>query len=312
MRELDMFRKASDLSSAGQYEASIEIYTELINLNPQKSIYYCMRGYGYSLMQKYQMASDDFRAALKVDPCDKSAVMGLARSLKEIGQYQSAIDVLTESLTVFAKVEDKLEVHSERANCFMNLGQFEQALVDYNYLFAKGVSRALDRAICFEKLGNFEDAIQDITQAIAFNSEERLGKYYANVQGFSYAFRAWCYEQLGKSDLSAPDYTAAEELGFNWAEEYRKSIISCTESIDKDSDVASMLDSRSEAYFRLGQYNLAVDDLTRLITLSPTFGAGIYFATRARCYEKLGQNELSRSDIENAQRLGYKGYFNSP
>ena len=62
--------------------------------------------------------------------------------------------------------------------------------------------------------------------------------------------------------------------------------------------------TRSFAYIRLGNYQLAVADCNRAIELDPENAQA--YVNRGMAYSKLGYNERAIGSYKNAARLGHK------
>lgn len=103
--------------------------------------------------------------------------------------------------------------YQERAETYLILGRFDEAISDYSILInLMKWSSAFNyhkRAKVYFAKGDYQNAISDCTQAIIISSDER------NRQGlFSgfYTLRADAYEKIGRKDLADVDRNTANSL----------------------------------------------------------------------------------------------------
>jgi tetratricopeptide (TPR) repeat protein len=88
-------------------------------------------------------------------------------------------------------------------------------------------------------------------------------------------------------------------------------IVAFTQALQHDSGSICAYANRSIAYSIQGNYQHALDDLSRALELSPTHFA-LYF-NRGMLYNRLGDIERAISDFGKAMRLnpsGFRSYFN--
>ena len=82
------------LREAGSIEEALLACEESLASEPASMPALRRKGEYLNQLGRYQVAAETFRALLKLDPDDTTALLGLARSLVELGQQAAAIEVL--------------------------------------------------------------------------------------------------------------------------------------------------------------------------------------------------------------------------
>lgn len=160
----------------------------------------------------------DCNRALKQDP--NHAVAYLRRA--EIYKNQRKLDLAVTDLTKAIKLIDvgsivSLDCFEERANCYLKLGQWDNAIADYTDAldtrlvlatfpyFGKSkyiLGDYFARAYAYAHINEYSKAVQDLNQVIEIDP-----KYVA-----AYSSRAKAYEKLGQLDLAEEDRRTASWL----------------------------------------------------------------------------------------------------
>jgi len=134
----------------------------------------------------------------------------------------------------------------ERGEAFLNLEQYDSAIVDFNRVQELNLDVQeiwAYRAQCYDKLGKYKEAAANYDRAIALNPRYELYLLRANLHKSNrrfdlaikdytvvlktkpqdadlYADRAFCYQKMKKSQQALKDYQQALELRPNSAELY--------------------------------------------------------------------------------------------
>jgi tetratricopeptide (TPR) repeat protein len=74
-------------------------------------------------------------------------------------------------------------------------------------------------------------------------------------------------------------------------------------AIELDPEYAPAFHYRGEVYYDGGQYDLAVNDWTRVIELDPTWTEGLAYNNRADAYGALGKHDLAVADLTKALEI---------
>lgn len=154
-KEAKVSQLSAQASAEKDMQKAIELYTEVIKLNPDVEAYN-NRGALKCLISNYNGAIDDFDKAIELDSNYASAYNNKAYTLMQIGELNKALDCVNESLAIdsnnFAYWDTKGEV-------LMNLGMCPEAIKTY----AKALSlnekfkpSYQNRAKCYRKLAESE------------------------------------------------------------------------------------------------------------------------------------------------------------
>jgi tetratricopeptide (TPR) repeat protein len=155
----------------GQYQISVDNFTNVIAMDPQTTTYYLKRGFGYYNMDKYPDALKDFDTYLQANGGDLSARMMRA----ECHIYLDNFDKSIADLNIV--VADPLADVNKKAVSYLLLGEAYEgkkdpsnAMKNYTQSITLRPDRDEDayvnRSKLYADLGNFEAAIADVDQAI--------------------------------------------------------------------------------------------------------------------------------------------------
>ncbi|MBI4648042.1 MAG: tetratricopeptide repeat protein [Bacteroidia bacterium] len=90
-------RRAFCYSILKEYEKCISDYTKVIEQNPQHTMAYLSRGSAYNKLEKYDKAIADFNQVLELDPKDQEAYNNRGWAKKAKGDKEGACDDWTKS-----------------------------------------------------------------------------------------------------------------------------------------------------------------------------------------------------------------------
>lgn len=190
-----------------------------------------------------------------------------------------------------------------RAGCYVNLGQFEQALPDLDRSIAlkPTVYAFVNRAAAYLGLKEPTKAIADCDSALA------LKPGYALV----YCNRGIAYSDLGQHDkaiadtssaivLNKKDYRAYNCRGYEYLSIGRldQALKDLDQSIALKPDLANAYVNRGATYMALGQTDKAIVDLDKAISIQPNLADA--YATRSRVYNLVGDVGKAIADSERA------------
>ena len=168
------------------------------------------------------------------------------------------------------------EFYNNRGMAYMDKGQYDQAISDYNKALEinpKFAEAYYNRGIACGGKGHFDQAISSFNKALEIN--QKFAEAYSN--------RGITYRRKGQYDQAISDYNKALEISPRYAEAYN---------------------NRGNAYGDKGQYDQAISDYNKALEISPRF-AEVY-SNRGRAYYLKGEYGKCWEDIKKAQGLGYK------
>ncbi len=197
-----------------------------------------------------------------------------------------------------------------RGNVYDDLGNYEQALSDYNQAIAldpKYAAAYNNRGIIYDDLGNYEQALSDYNQAIALDPKDAL----------AYNNRGIIYKDLGNYEQALSDYNQAIALDPKYAlayngrgiiykdlGNYEMALSDYNQAIDLDPKDAGAYNNRGTVYDDLGNYEQALSDYNQAIALDPK--DAMAYNNRGIIYKDLGNYEQALSDYNQAIALDPK------
>jgi len=236
---------------------------------------------------------------------------GMGFLLNKLEQHKEALPY--HDLTVAAAQEGNLAspldafAYGNRGIAYRNLGQFEQAIQDYNTVLELDPEDAFafyNRGIAYADLGQFEQAIQDYNSALELDLEVAA----------AYWGRGIAYHQLEQYQQAIGDYNSALELDPEYAfafysrggayynlEQYQQAIDDYNSALELDPEYAFAFYSRGLAYHQLEQYQQAIGDYNSALELDPEVAAAYW--GRGLAYYNLDNYEAAIADYREYERL---------
>ncbi|MEO0247752.1 MAG: serine/threonine-protein kinase [candidate division WOR-3 bacterium] len=159
-------------------------------------------------------------------------------SLDELGKHEEAIKCFNEILKHSESLRLKYWTYVSRGKAYENVGQFKDALEDYNSAISIYPSSLVycNRGNIYNNLGELNKAIKDYDTAIDLDSMNALAYYNRGI----------CYTRAGKLYDALNDFTKAIELGFTMA-----------------------YTNRGALYHLLGLTNKALSDYNKALEINP-------------------------------------------
>jgi tetratricopeptide (TPR) repeat protein len=260
--------RAVALNRLGEHALAIEDIDQAIEIAPDISRLHQFRGVTYTELGKYKKSVRNHSKAIRLDKNNAEAYFyrGFSYSKmkdhrKAIADYNRAIDLQTDFLTAI----------NNRGQSYLEMGDCENALIDFNASLELAPNSGLahvNRAECRYALGEVEGALEDHRKSIEL-MEDNADAHNASC---------WTKGLLGDGEGALAD---------------------CNEALRLEPGVAAFHDSRALAYYRLQQYDLALEDEMEAMA-EPSWESHIL---RAAIYQQQGKVELAKADYRKAKRL---------
>jgi tetratricopeptide (TPR) repeat protein len=259
-------------SSGGDHSAAVKEYGIAIGLAPDDDAApYVDRAGAYAKLGSYDLALEDYAAAMRRDPHYPRAYrdLGIARIRQK--SFERAIEDLNAAA--------RLDPHDDagffwRGVAHYRLKKYEKATNDYSRALRLNPGDALswaNRGMVHHVLGKSDLALADLGEAI------RRNPGYVKA----YCERGVCYSQLSRYEQAIADFTQAIRRNPKCVRAYRE---------------------RGLARHKQRKYSKAVADSTRAIDLQP--GNARLYADRAQAFRGKGDQGRARADRAAARRLG--------
>lgn len=261
-------------------QATINLYTEAIRLNPGDPNLYYSRGMTRIAVSQYGEAIADLTRALEIAPSDPVILAARGMVFGMLRDYTSAEKDLDKAAAQYAG-KSTPEALVALANIAQWRGQMDGA-IGYATQALSEKPNSSDRcdALMYRataylrraKLGDVENALRDSTEAESVcEGPPKEGSLYD--QGLE----LW--------RLNQPDRAL---------EAWRKAL----QLIPTDWKV---LYNRAKLLTEMGQLAQALSELNRVIELRPDYPDG--YRARAEVYSKLGENDRAESDLAMAKKV---------
>lgn len=193
-----LLRRAVACVQEGRPDLSIEIFSEVIGLDPGNEVAYLNRGNAYLQMREFDLGISDFSHAISLDPKSTEAWYNRGVAFVVTQRYQQGIADLSEAIKL---KPDFARAYCNRGLAFARKGDHDRALSD----LSQGSQKDAGLPMCYFGKADVYFQRKDYKNAI---EQFSLGLQIApNVEALSK--RGEAYEQFGKADEALADFKAA-------------------------------------------------------------------------------------------------------
>ncbi|MDO7171915.1 tetratricopeptide repeat protein [Mariniflexile sp. AS56] len=185
----------------GDYSGAIVDYSKIIVIQPDADTYYNRGNSRYSI-KNYVGAKDDYENAYKLDPNFIDALYSLACVKYDLGDFEGAISNLSGVINVDPSVT---KTYYLRASAYAALENHKLALNDYSLAILSDQSSDsfYNRGVFYLSINYYQDANTDFSIAIKRNRNNSFAHFY----------RGTSFLLLGKYEDALLDFNTA--LGFD-------------------------------------------------------------------------------------------------
>lgn len=184
------------------YEKALKHISVALGLYSDNTDYLNMRRRIYLKMGKKELARLDLKHLVEIDAFYFPDYANEAKTAKDNGEYQNAIEKYKLALELDPGNPDYLD---GRGWSYYYAEQYDSAYADFDTLVREHPEDYyyyFNRAYVLDALGRIEESINDYTKSISYKDD-----YY-----LAYNNRGYEYYQLKKYDLAEKDYTKSIEL----------------------------------------------------------------------------------------------------
>ncbi len=306
-RGMDALKVGAEAERNGDYEKAINSYSRAIESGelpkPDLVAAYNARGKVYAQRSRFEQATADFDAAIRLNPDDAFGYYNRGRITQDDDKARQEFD------NAIRLKPDHFDAFFERGNIHNRAGDYDRAIADYTSairLNPNHTSAHISRGGLYHLKGDYDKAIADYNVAIHSNPKDDIARI----------FRGGSYYEKQMFDRARADFDAA--LGLN----PRSSIAFSSRGMVKaaqadhdgaisdfdtalklypdDEDIAMILVERGRAYRRKGDLDRAIDDLTDAIRLNPDRGEA--FRLRGITLRQMNQHKRALGDFDAAVR----------
>jgi tetratricopeptide (TPR) repeat protein len=230
--------RASAWWELGKSEKALEDFDKAIELGYTKAHAYTSRGLFHAEMGDYAKAVADYDEAIKLDPKDIAPLINRASLKLNQREFDAAIDDYTLALEKMPKSQSLLH---QRAIAYKAAGKPEEAIADFDAILKENPNyRAAinGRGYIHFQQQEFKKAVEDFTTAVGLNPKDAVAW---NNRGFN-------RHQLGHNIEALEDYDKAISLAPKYAQalQNRAWLLSIVDDEDVH-DPKSAIESATEA-----------------------------------------------------------------
>ncbi len=195
-------RGAVDKVNAVRIAESGEIYTDLIQRNPEEGRYYTLRASSWWALGKADKALEDFDRAIELGYEEAHAFVSRGLFHASLGNHEKAIADYERALSIDP---DDIAPLVNRAAVHMMMAAYDKAIEDYTAALKQEpqrISLLHQRAIAHKASGNLDEATEDFTSILDANEKDITA-----VMG-----RGYVYFQKEDHQAAIEDFSRAIEL----------------------------------------------------------------------------------------------------
>jgi len=298
----------------GDNEGAVREYSRALELDSQLVFAYLNRALAWADQQEDEKSLEDFAAALRLAPDLAGAYVERAWLRTRREEYEAALADLNEALRL---QPDLAPAWFHRGRLHLQQGNYDEALQDFDRVIELVPDLAAaysSRGSVWIQKGEPDKADADFQQAVvcepgmaeAFAVERLLleAAYHGRREEFDEAVGR-ATEAIELDEECLPAY--ALRAGAHWYSEQRvEAIDDFTRLIEENEDDFHALAGRGQVYAELGEFDLALADLNRAISLGLKRGGktGLAYAYngRALVLAGLGRLEDALRDFDRSFR----------
>jgi tetratricopeptide (TPR) repeat protein len=265
-RASSFYNRGEVLIQLGRYQECIDVANEAIERDPEFWVAYFTRGSCNLLLGNNQVALEDFLIYVEAVPDDYMGWFNLGVLYYRLGDTELALESYDRAI---ALDPDDPAPRYNRALIYMDLEEYSLAIADLDVVLAQGeFMDARDaRGVAHYYLGNYNQAIADLRRSSELNP--------SRVATHAFLARA---------------YFARER--------YVEAIEAASKGLAIDPPTVSTpicFLVRGRAYYELGDYGRAIEDLSAALEFAVSVEAYYY---RGLAYQANGQIEEAIADFE--------------
>lgn len=223
-----LYSRAYDLVEQHKYEEAIQIFVEVVSIDPKYELAYenlayslhqlgrnsdalnainralalnpthtwslDERGSIYNDMDKYDLAVADFDKSIELNPKGRFAHAHRGMALRMLHRYPEALDSLNQAIEL---KDDYMWAYNERGNVYSDSGQPEKAIADYKKAIELDPTYKYPYSEGYDlrKLGRYQEAVEALTKGISLDPkwdwayEARGLVYHDNLYQYENAYQ---------------------------------------------------------------------------------------------------------------------------
>jgi len=302
---------AVDLARKAAIEAELPKITANIGANPSNPQLYFSRACMYRVLEKWELAYNDYNDAIekKIRDWQDQAFEGRGVCRMHLGHYKEALEDFNYALKLNSRL---FEARKDRAMLLQRMGYPGKARDEISGLLALPAYKdnpalLMMRAKCLTSLKQYNEALTDTNACLAVSKD--------NPEALQE--RARIYIVLKQPQKAITELTGliakSPQKGALWGSlaqayygmgDYKQTVLNGNKAIELGYENGDLLTACADSYARLGQHQHCVSLASSAIGVSPSSGQPYYL--RGMSWRHLQRNDLADADLKMAASLGYK------
>ncbi|MBN1881241.1 MAG: tetratricopeptide repeat protein [Deltaproteobacteria bacterium] len=197
----DVYYEAAEFYNARDYANAEELYSKVIEMDPEYVAAYGGRAMVYFETRRYDKALEDFTWVLERNPDNIIALMFRVICYSSLGRYEEALGDFDRVIRL--EPEAKWPYALRGRYYYYELGKFDEALADFAAALEEDPEYTLGltgRAETYREMGRYDEALFNIEAAMAVIGSDDPDLRY---------IRGSIYAAMGNTDAARSDLEAA-------------------------------------------------------------------------------------------------------
>ena len=333
-------QRGEERYESGEFDDALADFNQALKLDPKLAVAVSNRAWVFFEQDDLPTALSGFDDALLLDRTLTRAHEGRASVLMEQGKLEEAISSFSKAIVNCSDKDQAAGYYNDRAICFHQKGDNEEALADLDRALKKSPDYALahsNKGDILRILGRYKESIAALRKAIKLDKQDPefyylLGQTYdaqkefeASVDAYAaaiarddensayYRGRATANQRLGRTTAAVKDLERAIELDPEDSvavntlgtihygnQELQLARTKFTQAIAIDDQNASFWYNRGTVQLQLGNGQDAINDFSQSLKLRNDPDA---YAKRGNAYASLGDHAAATRDFQQAMQL---------
>jgi len=291
----------------GDVDAAVAELKAVVQIEPALDEAWYWLGVSAQHYQDNEQAYAYYQKALSLKPIDVDYILAVAEVLVAQNKPEQAAAFLESKALVLPQ---EISLHVATADLMSRLARYERAI----QLYRKAALMTSDNADIFESLaycnmfsGNWALAADVFAELAKDSKDEHKNKIYLEAEALcsmnsdQYDRAVNCYHKLGRRQGdSAETWVKMGQAALGAGIPHRA--LRCSrEALVLQPDYTDAVALLGSALYASGEFEAALQTFDRLTCDSP--GGAFCWLMKARCYEKLGQQEEAQQAYDRARQI---------
>jgi tetratricopeptide (TPR) repeat protein len=272
---LPLLQQASSASSKGNYLRTIQLYTQIIGMQPDEAKYYFYRGQAHMMIHEGDKALSDYNKSIALTPQFFDAYLSRAILFFNINEPEKSINDYNMALRYCQDTMMRIYVFNNRGNAKSMRNDLQGAYLDYLEAYR------LD--------GNFVATLSNVSNI--------LNRMNRGSEALMFLKRIL--------EIEPKNISIRADMGYAYMNMnlYQEAVEQYNIVLASEPNEAISLSNRGLAKFNLQEYDSALADMNRSVALLPQNAYA--YRNRGMLLMSMGDKSASCNDFAKALRHGF-------